>query len=67
MMSGVLAGWLMGLLSWLATAARDTINQNTNDKNKKKNNGLAHQHHTIVGSTEVLAGVIGGHGVTLGE
>lgn len=27
LLNGVLAGWLMGLLSWLVTAGRDTISQ----------------------------------------
>ena len=67
MMSGVLAGWLMGLLSWLVTAARDTISQIAIVWLITFCIGLAHLHHSIVGSTEVLAGVFGGHGVTLGE
>ena len=67
MMSGVLAGWLMGLLSWLVLAARVSISQIAIVWLISFCFGLAHLHHSFVGSTEVLAGGFGGHGVTLGE
>src|SRR3569833_2498803 len=67
MLSGVRAGWLMGLLARLVTAARDTISQIAIVWLITYCIGLAHLHHSLVGSTELLAGVFGGHGVTLGE
>jgi formate/nitrite transporter FocA (FNT family) len=55
--SGVLAGWLMGLLSWLVAAGRDTISQIVIVWMITAAIGLAHLHHAILGSVEVLAGV----------
>lgn len=66
LLSGVLAGWLMGLLSWLVAAARDTISQIFMVWLVTFVIGLAHLHHSIAGSAEVLAGVFSG-GVTAGD
>ncbi|HEV2852925.1 MAG TPA: formate/nitrite transporter family protein [Thermoanaerobaculia bacterium] len=65
LLSGVLAGWLMGLLSWLVAASRDTIGQIAIVWLVTFAIGFAHLHHAIVGSTEVLAGVFSGQGATL--
>lgn len=65
--SAVLAGWLMGLLSWLVTASRDTISQVVLVWLITTVIGLAGLHHSIVGSVEVLAGVFAGQGITLGD
>lgn len=62
LLSGVLAGWLMGLLSWLVAASRDTIGQIVIIWLVTFAIGFAHLHHSIVGSTEVLAGVFSGQG-----
>jgi formate/nitrite transporter FocA (FNT family) len=62
--SAVLAGWLMGLLSWLVTAARDTISQIVIVFMITGAIGLAHLHHSIVGATEVLSGMFAGQGIT---
>lgn len=64
-LSGILAGWLMGLLSWLVTASRDTISQVFLVWLITSSIGLCHLHHAIVGSAEVLASVFSGSGVTL--
>jgi formate/nitrite transporter FocA (FNT family) len=56
-LSGLLAGWLMGLLSWLVSAARDTTSQVLLVAIITWSIGMAHLHHAIVGSVEVLAGV----------
>lgn len=61
--SAILAGWLMGLLSWLVTAARDTISQIVIVLIVTSAIGLSHLHHSIVGSTEVLAGLFARQGV----
>jgi formate-nitrite transporter family protein len=67
LLSGVLAGWLMGLLSWLVAAARDTISQIFMVWLVTFVIGLAHLHHSIAGSAEVLAGVFSGRGATAGD
>jgi formate/nitrite transporter FocA (FNT family) len=61
--SGVLAGWLMGLLSWLVTAARDTTAQILVVFVVTFAIGLPGLHHSIAGSVEVLAAVFSGDSV----
>jgi formate/nitrite transporter FocA (FNT family) len=63
-LSALLAGWLMGLLSWLVAAARDTISQVVVVGIIASALGFCHLHHAVVGSAEVLAGVFAGQGVT---
>lgn len=65
--SGVLAGWLMGLMSWLVVASRDTISQIFVVSLIATTIGLAHLHHAIVGTAEVLAGAFATGEVTAGE
>ncbi|HET8702039.1 MAG TPA: formate/nitrite transporter family protein [Nitrococcus sp.] len=60
LLSGVLAGWLMGLLSWLVKAARETISQLFTIWLVASAIGLGHLHHCIVGSVEVLSGLFAG-------
>jgi formate/nitrite transporter FocA (FNT family) len=62
--SAILAGWLMGLLSWLVTAARDTISQIFIVWLVTAAIGLCHLHHVIAGTAEVLAGLFAGQGIT---
>jgi formate/nitrite transporter FocA (FNT family) len=64
LLSGVLAGWLLGLLSWLVAAGRDTISQIVIVWLITTAIGFGHLHHTVVGSVEVLAGVFSGSGAT---
>ncbi|HEX4148865.1 MAG TPA: formate/nitrite transporter family protein, partial [Pirellulales bacterium] len=54
-MSALLAGWLMGLLSWLVTAARDTISQIVIVWLITSAIGFAHLNHVIVGSVQMFA------------
>lgn len=61
----VLAGWLMGLVSWLVTASRDTIGQIFLVWLVTASIGFAHLTHCVVGTTEVLAGVFARQGVTV--
>ena len=63
-LSAVLAGWLMGLMSWLVAASRDTVSQLLIVWLIATVIGFAHLHHVVVGSVEVLAGVFAGEGVT---
>ncbi len=62
--SAVLAGWLMGLLSWLVAASRDTISQIVLVWLIASFIGLCLLHHAVVGSVEVLAGIFSGQGIT---
>lgn len=58
--SAVLAGWLMGLLSWLVAASRDTVSQILLVGLIGSVIGVCRLHHVVVGSAEVLAGVFSG-------
>jgi formate-nitrite transporter family protein len=62
-----LAGWLMGLLSWLVSACRDTIAQIVIVWMVASCIGLARLPHAIVGAGEVLATVFSGQGISLPE
>ena len=64
-LSGILAGWLMGLLSWLVTAGRDTISQVFFVGLITSAIGLCHLHHAILGSGEVLAAVFSRGGLVM--
>ncbi|WP_321111952.1 formate/nitrite transporter family protein [Halorussus salinisoli] len=55
---GVVAGWLMGLLSWLLTAARESISRIVVVWLVTTSIGLAHLPHSIAGNVEVLAGTL---------
>ena len=54
LMSAVLAGWLMGLLSWLVAAGRDTISQVVLVWLIATSIGLGHFNHIVAGSAEVF-------------
>lgn len=64
-LSAILAGWLMGLLSWLVSAGRDTVGQILFVWLITAGIGFAELHHSIVGSVEVLAGIMAGESITL--
>jgi formate/nitrite transporter FocA (FNT family) len=51
----------MGLLSWLVTAARDTISQIVIIWLITASIGFAHLPHCIAGTTEVVAAMLSGH------
>ncbi len=67
LLSAILAGWLMGLLSWVVAAGRDTISQIVIVWMVTAAIGLGHLHHAILGSVEVLAGVFASRGATFGD
>jgi formate/nitrite transporter FocA (FNT family) len=67
LLSGVLAGWLMGLLSWLVAAGRDTISQIVLVWLVTTAIGFANLHHVILGTAEVLAGVFSGQGIGVAD
>jgi len=67
LLSGVVAGWLMGLVTWLAAASRDTVSRILFVLIVTAVIGFGPFHHSILGTTEVLAAMFLGQGVTLGE
>jgi len=67
LLSAVLAGWLMGELAWLIAAGRDTISQVLFVWLVTTSIGLLGLHHSIAGTVEVLAGVLAGPDVTMGD
>lgn len=66
-LSGLLAGWLMGLLSWLVTASRDTISQILLTWIVAMVISFCHLHHVVLGSVEVLASAFAGQGVSAAD
>ena len=56
--SGLLAGWLMGLLSWLVTSSQDTISRIFIVFLITAAIGVGSLHHCVVGSTELFAGAL---------
>lgn len=56
--SGILAGWLMGLLSWLATSAQETISRIVIIVLITTVIGIGGLHHCIVGSIEVFTAML---------
>jgi len=65
--SAIIAGWLMGLLGWLTTAARDTISQIVLIWLVTVVIGLGKMHHSIAGTIEVLLSVFSGTGATVAD
>lgn len=57
LLSAIAAGWLMGMLVWLVTGARDTTSQIISVWVTTFIIGMAHLHHSIAGSVEVLMGL----------
>ena len=56
--SAILAGWLMGLLSWLVTASKDTVSRIIIIYMITAVLAFAGLHHSIVGNIEVFTGLI---------
>ena len=59
-LAAVFAGWLMGLLSWLVTAARDTISQIVIVWLITTAIGFGKFQHVIVGSVQMFAALFAG-------
>lgn len=58
LISGILAGWLMGLLSWLVTSSQETISRIFIVLVVTTLIGLGSLHHSIAGSIEVFTGML---------
>jgi formate/nitrite transporter FocA (FNT family) len=67
LLSGVVAGWLMGLMTWLVAATRDTVSRVLIIVIVAAAIGFAPFHHALLGTTEVLSALFLGRGVTLAE
>ena len=66
-LSGVIAGWLMGLVTWLSAASRDTVGRILFVLIGTAVIGFGPFHHSILGTTEVLTAIFLGQGVTFGD
>jgi formate/nitrite transporter FocA (FNT family) len=67
LVSAILAGWLMGLVSWLATSSKETIARIFVVVIVTAVIGLGGLHHSIVGSTEVFAGMLSSDEISLSD
>lgn len=56
--SAVLAGWMMGLLSWLITSARDSVSRIFIIFMITATLAFTNLHHSIIGSIEVFSGFL---------
>ncbi|WP_335998666.1 formate/nitrite transporter family protein [Halorientalis halophila] len=62
--SAVVAGWLMGLATWLAAASRDTVGRVLIVLLVTATIGFGPFHHVILGTTELLTAMLLGQGVS---
>jgi formate-nitrite transporter family protein len=67
LLSGIAAGWLMGILAWLVIASRDTVSQIVVVTLTSFVIGIAGFHHSIAGSIEVLMAVFARVGPSLAD
>ncbi|MEQ9423758.1 MAG: formate/nitrite transporter family protein [Cyclobacteriaceae bacterium] len=65
--SGMMAGWLMGLLGWLVTSSQETISRIIVVILVTTTIGFGGLHHCIVGSIEVFASLLTDGGATFNE
>ncbi len=65
--SGILAGWLMGLLSWLLTSTKDTISKIVIITLITAIMSFTNLHHSIIGNIEVFAGLLTSAKITFSD
>ena len=65
LLAGVLAGWMMGLMTWLVAAGQNTISQAAFVWLVAVAIGISHLPHSIAGSVEVLMGVFAVSDITM--
>lgn len=58
LVSSILAGWLMGLLSWLVTSSKETISEILIIYMITAVMGFTGLHHSIIGNIEIFAGML---------
>lgn len=64
LVSAILAGWLMGLLSWLVAASKDTLSRIVIIFMITAVLAFAGLHHSIIGNVEVFSGLISSPKIT---
>lgn len=67
LVSAILAGWLMGLLSWVLTSARDTVSRILLIFMITGIMAFTSLHHSIVGNVEVFAGLLSSPNVAISD
>ena len=67
LVSAILAGWLMGLLSWLLTSTKDTISKMLIIALITFVLAFTGLHHSIIGNIEVFAGLITSSKISFGD
>ncbi|MFQ3283305.1 MAG: formate/nitrite transporter FocA (FNT family) [Natronomonas sp.] len=67
LVAGIFAGWLMGLMAWLITAAQETISRIVIIWLVAATIGILHLPHSIAGNVEVLFGLFTSSAVTLND
>jgi formate/nitrite transporter FocA (FNT family) len=65
--SAILAGWLMGLLSWLLASSRDTISRIVMIFLITAVMAFTGLHHSIIGSVEIFSGMLSSPEITFGD
>lgn len=65
--SAILAGWLMGLLSWLLASARDTISRIVMIFLVTSVMAFTGLHHSIIGSVEIFSGMMSSPDISVGD
>jgi len=65
--SSLLAGWLMGLLSWLVTSSQESISRIIVVLLVTSVIGMGGLHHSIVGSIEVFTGLISNKNISFSD
>lgn len=64
---GAIAGWLMALLSWIHTSVSDSISRLFVITICTFPIGFAHLPHCVAGNIEVIAGMLAGAPITIGQ
>ena len=67
LVSAILAGWLMGLLSWLLTSSKDTVSRILVIYMITAIMGFTGLHHSIVGNVEAFSGLVVSSSIDLGD
>jgi len=67
LVSAILAGWMMGLLSWLVTSSKDTVSRIIIIFLITATMAFAGLHHSIIGNIEVFSAYLLGPELTLGR
>ena len=67
LVSAILAGWMMGLLSWLVTSSKDTVSRIIIIFLITATMAFVGLHHSIIGNIEVFCAYILGDEISLGR